>query len=119
MTSINRVFSREIRLADVHHFLCQTDKTKTRKETHEEFVQAGIDLSRWGLMRGGDTNSKRKLAFLQLQELFTHHHFHKKVTTASGVHLEYVDNPILHPFATIDRELRSVDCTTNLSSLEP
>ncbi|MCE4052122.1 hypothetical protein [Bacillus sp. Au-Bac7] len=35
------------------------------------------------------------------------------------MYLEYADKPILHPLATIDRGLRSVDCTTNLSSLEP
>ncbi|MGP9039467.1 hypothetical protein ACT17T_01540 [Cytobacillus kochii] len=69
-------------------------------------------------MRGYGTRSLRKLAFLQLQELFEHHHFHKEVATSSGTHLEYADNPILHPLATIDRGLRSVDCTTNLSSLE-
>lgn len=119
MTSINRVFSKEIRFADAHHFLCQTDKTKTRKEAREEFVQASIDLNHWGEVRGIETNSLRKLAFLQLQELFTYHHFHKKVTTSSGTHLEYANNPILHPLATIDRGLRSVDCTTNLSSLDP
>jgi len=55
----------------------------------------------------------------QCEELFEHHHFHKEVSTPSGTHLEYADNPILHPLATIDRGLRSVDCTTNLSSLEP
>lgn len=52
-------------------------------------------------------------------ELFKTHTFHKEVTTASGTHLEYADNPIPHPLATIDRGLRSVDCTTNLSTLEP
>ncbi len=119
ITSINRVFSKEIKLSDAHHFLCQTDKTKTRKQAREEFVQARIELNEWGEMRGIETSSLRALAFQQLQELFTHHHFHKKVSTASGIHLEYADNPILHPLATIDRGLRSVDCTTNLSSLEP
>jgi transposase-like protein len=119
MTSINRVFAKEIRLSDAHHFLCQTDKTKTRKEAREEFVQAKIDLVNWGKMRGFGTGYLRNLAFLQLQELFESHAFHKEVTTASGTHLEYADKPILHPLATIDRGFRSVDCTTNLSSLEP
>ncbi|WP_425444407.1 hypothetical protein [Terribacillus aidingensis] len=32
---------------------------------------------------------------------------------------EYADNPIEHPLASIDRDFRSVDCTTDLSSLEP
>ena len=54
-----------------------------------------------------------------MAELFKTHTFHKEVTTTLGTHLEYDDNPILHPLATIDRGLRSVDCTTNLSTLEP
>jgi transposase-like protein len=119
MTSINRVFAKEIRLSNGHHFLCQTDKTKTRKEAREEFVQARVDLINWGTSRGYVTNSLRKLAYLQMTELFETHKFHKEVTTSSGTHFEYADNPILHPLATIDRGLRSVDCTTNLSSLEP
>ncbi|MEK4700128.1 hypothetical protein MKX47_11070 [Solibacillus sp. FSL R7-0668] len=119
MTSINRVFSKEIRLSDAHHFLCQTDKTKTRKQAREEFEQAKYDLINWGNMRGYRTRSLRKLAYLQMAELFKTHTFHKEVITALGTHLEYADNPILHPLATIDRGLRSVDCTTNLSTLEP
>ncbi|OZM56694.1 insertion element protein [Lottiidibacillus patelloidae] len=119
MTSINRVFSKEIRLSDAHHFLCQTDKTKTRKQAREEFVQARVDLINWGTLRGYGTRSLRKLAYLQMSELFETHTFHKEVITPSGTHLEYADNPILHPLATIDRGKRSVDCTTNLSSLEP
>src|SRR5690625_5378844 len=44
---------------------------------------------------------------------------HKEVTDGSSNHLEYADNPIEHPLASIDRGFRSVDCTTNLSSLQP
>lgn len=119
ITSINRVFAKEIRLSNGHHFLCQTDKTKTRKQAREEFIQARVDLINWGTSRGYGTNSLRKLAFLQLEELFQRHHFHKEVVTSLGRYYEYADNPIEHPLATIDRGLRSVDCTTNLSSLEP
>ena len=119
MTSINRVFSKEIQLSDAHHFLCQADKTKTRKQAREEFEQAKYDLLNWGIMRGYGTRSLRKLAYMQMAELFKTHTFYKKVVTPSGTHLEYANNPILHPLATIDRGLRSVDCTTNLSSLEP
>jgi hypothetical protein len=119
MTAINRVYSKEFRLSDAHHILCQTDKAKTRKQAHEEFVQARVELIHLGKMRGYGTRSLRKLAYLQMTELFEKHNFHKEVATASGTHLEYAENPILHPLATIDRGLRSVDCTTILSSLEP
>lgn len=119
ITSFNRVFSKEIRLSDVHYFLSQTDKTKTRKQAREECEQAKFDLIHWGAMRGYGTRSLKKLVYLQITELFVTNTFHKEVTTAFGTHLEYADNPISHPLATIDRGLRSVDCLTNLSSLEP
>lgn len=119
INSINRVFSREIRLTDGHHFLCQTDKTKSRKMAYEEFKQARQDLLEWGDLRSLETNSLRKLAYLYLKELFETHTFHKEVLDGSGSHFEYADNPVDHPLASIDRGFRSVDCTTDLSSLEP
>ncbi|WP_187442722.1 IS1 family transposase [Rossellomorea vietnamensis] len=79
-TSINRVFAKEMIHSDAHHFLCQTDKTKTRKQAREEFVEAKMELLDWGSNRGYGTTSLRKLAFLQLEELFQHHSFHKEVT---------------------------------------
>ncbi|WP_407271343.1 insertion element protein [Radiobacillus sp. PE A8.2] len=118
-TSINRVFAKEMIHSDAHHFLCQTDKTKTRKQAREEFVEAKMELLDWGSNRGYGTTSLRKLAFLQLEELFQHHSFHKEVTLPTGTHFEYADNPIEHPLATIDRGRRWVDCKTNLSSVEP
>ncbi|MDP4083497.1 MAG: insertion element protein [Bacillota bacterium] len=118
MTSIFRVFAKEFRLSDAHHFLCQTDKTKSRKQAREQFIQARVDLVNWGINSGYDTKSLRKLAFLKLEEMFHHHQFHKEISTGVSSHYEYADNPIEHPLATIDRGFRWVDCTTNLSSLE-
>ncbi|MCM3708853.1 MULTISPECIES: insertion element protein [Cytobacillus] len=119
MTSLHRVFAKEFRLSDAYHFLCQTDKTKTRKQARNEFIQARTDLINWGINSGYDTRSLRKLAFLKLEELFHHHQFHKVVRLGSDNHYEYADNPIEHPLATIDRGFRWVDCTSDLSSLEP
>jgi hypothetical protein len=119
INSIHRVFSQEIRRTDGHLFLCQTDKTKTRKQAFEEFKQAKADLFEWGSLRDIGTNSLRKLAYLYLTELFEKRQFHKKVFDGTGCHNEYADNPIEHPLATPDRGFRSVDCTTDLSSLVP
>ncbi|WP_247600271.1 hypothetical protein [Priestia flexa] len=119
LTSFNRVFAKEIGQSDAQHFLCQTDKTKTRKQANEEFKQAKIELYDWGAKMGYETRSLRDLAFYQLQEKFQTHTFHKKIYVGGKSHLEYADNPIEHPLATIDRGFRLVDCTTNLSSLEP
>jgi len=113
------VFSQEIRRTDGHHFLCQTDKTKSRKKAYEEFKEAKANLLEWGSVRDIGTNSLRKLAYLYLTELFETHKFHKVVSDGSSSHNEYADNPIEHPLATPDRGFRSVDCTTDASFLEP
>jgi len=39
-----RVFNKESKLSDAHHFVCQVDKTKTRKQCLEEFEEAKEDL---------------------------------------------------------------------------
>lgn len=119
ITTIFRVFAKEIRLSDGHHFLCQTDKTKSRKQARQEFVEAQNELLEWADLNGIKTKKLRDLAKLKLERVFETHYFHKEVTTYASAHLEYADNPIEHPLATIDRGYRSVDCTTNLSSLEP
>ncbi|MFP5115964.1 hypothetical protein ACSU64_27005 [Bacillaceae bacterium C204] len=119
INSIHRVFSQEIRRTDGHLFLCQTDKTKSRKKAYEEFKEAKANLLEWGSLRDFGTNSLRKLAYLYLTDLFETHRFHKEVSDGTSSHNEYADNPIEHPLATPDRGYRSVDCTTDLSSLEP
>ncbi|MFJ8531553.1 hypothetical protein [Bacillus sp. NPDC094106] len=50
MTACYRIFAREFKLTDAHHFISQTNKTKTRKQAYEEFKQAQQDLYDWGLL---------------------------------------------------------------------
>lgn len=119
MTAIYRVFSDEFRRTDAHHFLCQTDKTKTRKQARQEFKDAKFNLIEWGALRDAGTNSLQKLAYLYLSELFETHHFHKEISFGTGSYNVYADNPVQHPLASPDRGFRSVDCKTDLSSLEP
>ncbi len=119
MTSLYRVFAKEFRLTEAHHFLSQTDKTKSRKIAYNEFKQAKIDLIEWGLYKGYNTRSLRKLAFLQLTELFQHHHFHEDMTDGTHKYRVHANHSIQHPLATVDRGFRAVDCTTDLSSYEP
>ncbi|MFD1780808.1 insertion element protein [Fredinandcohnia salidurans] len=119
MTAIYRVFSDEFRRYDAHHFLCQTDKTKTRKQAQQEFKQAKFDLIEWGSLRDFGTNSLRNLAYYYLCDLFETHSFHKEISSGTSSYNIYANNPIQHPLATPDRGFRSVDCKTDLSSLEP
>lgn len=119
MTACYRVFSKEFQLTDAHHFLCQTDKSKTRRQAYEEFKYAQQELLDWGLRMGHITRSLKRLAFSYLTEEFKTHKFYKEVSTGTGFYNIYADNSIQHPLATPDRGFRQVDCTTDLSSLEP
>jgi hypothetical protein len=115
-----RVFNKELRLSDAHHFICQVDKTKSRKQCLEEFEEAKNNLLDWAISRGVDTKYLRELAYRYLSELFISHQFHEEVVNADGEkYLKYANNPITHPLASKDKGFYSVDCRTDLSSLEP
>jgi len=118
-TSMYRVFAKEFRLSDAYHFFCKTDKTKTRKEAFDEFKMAKVELLEWASIKEIDTKSLRKIAYFKLKELFQTHQFHKTVSSGTGSYNVYANNKIEHPLATIDRGFRWVDCTSDLSSLEP
>ncbi|MGD7052805.1 IS1 family transposase [Sutcliffiella horikoshii] len=119
MSAIYRVFGKEIRLSDARHFLCQTDKTKSRTQSTKEYQQALEDLQNWGIEKGYDQQGATQLAILQLEELFRTHRFHEVKNASEGSYNIYADNPIEHPLASPDRGYRWIDCTTDLSSLEP
>lgn len=89
MNSINRVFAQEIKRTDAHHFLCQTDKTKTRKKAYEEYKEAKLSLLDWGFSNDLKTRSLQRLAFHYLKELFETHSFYRVVTVGGKSHNEY------------------------------
>jgi transposase-like protein len=119
MTAFFRVFSKEVRLSDAHHFLCLLDKNKSRKQCLEEFDDAKSDLLDWGFHRGYETKNLRKLAYSYLKELFEKHQFHNEIKTPTHSYNDWAKNPIIHPLASRDKGFHKVDCTTDLSSLEP
>jgi len=115
-----RVFTNELRLSDAHHFICQVDKTKSRSQCLEEFEDARSDLLDWADSRGLETKYLRSIAYRYLKELFLTHDFHKESVNKDGErYREYANNPIRHPLASKDKGFYSVDCRTDLSSLEP
>jgi len=115
-----RVFNKESRLGDAHHFVCKVDKTKTRKKCLEEFEEAKEDLLYWGATKGYDTKFLRRLSYYYLIELFSTHQFHEDAVNKDGEkYRRYANKPIRHPLASKDKGFYSVDCRTDLSSLEP
>ncbi|MCM3704966.1 insertion element protein [Cytobacillus firmus] len=119
MTAFFRVFSKEVRMSDAHHFLCLLDKNKSRKQCLEEFDDAKSDLLDWGFHRGYETKNLCKLAYSYLKEVFETHQFHNVIKTSTHSYNDWGKNPITHPLASRDKGFHRVDCTTDLSSLEP
>ncbi|RBP04243.1 insertion element protein [Rossellomorea aquimaris] len=78
ITAIFRVFAKEFRLSDAHHFLCHTDKTKSRPQSHKEYLETVNELLEWGELNGYKTKSPNELALLKLEQLLQNHQFHKE-----------------------------------------
>lgn len=117
--AIYRVFGKEIRLGDAHHFLCMVDKTKSRKEAYSEFKEAKTDLLMWGFNSGYDTNSLYSLALHKLTNMLQSHKFHIEILRGASSYNVWANNPIEHPLASIDKGFHKVDCKTDISSYEP
>jgi hypothetical protein len=75
LRKIYRVFTKEIRLSDAHHFINQVDKTKSRKQCEMEFEDAKNDLLNWGLSKRIETQNLRTLALHYLTEVLQNHDF--------------------------------------------
>jgi len=115
-----RVFNKEVSLSDAHHFICQVDKTKSRKQCLEEFDEAKAELLDWANSRGYDSKYLRDIAYRYLSEVFIRHHFYEEAVNKDGErYSRYANNPIKHPLASKDKGFYTVDCRTDLSSLEP
>jgi transposase-like protein len=56
-SAIYRVFSEDFRSFSAHHFLCLTDREKSRKQAYQEYREASTDLYNWGLAMGIDSRN--------------------------------------------------------------
>ncbi|MDF2556592.1 MAG: hypothetical protein K0R71_420 [Bacillales bacterium] len=121
MSAIYRVFSNEFSKYDAHHFLCLTDREKTRKDAYTEFLEMRQYLQSWGIMTGINSRLPYTIAYHYLVDIFKNkgHSFHKEIVLPSQNYLVKDNNPLEHPLASIDKGISKVDCTTDLSSLQP
>ena len=72
-----------------------------------------------GTSRGIDTKNLRTLALQYLTEVLQKHEFSEEKIKDGQRYREYINNPSIHPLASENRGLHTVDCTTDLSSYEP
>ncbi len=118
ITSLLRVYSKEIRLGEAHHFLCHINKTNTKKDAHKEHQNGKDDLRSWGFNQGHDDLSLYKIAHLKLQQSLKNHKFYEQVQVEGKTYRKSANTPIEHPIPTIDQGFYNVDCTTDVSAYE-
>lgn len=118
LTAIYRIFAKEIRLTDAHHFLCMVDHSKSLKDTYQEYKDGRNALFSWGKSIGEYKSTMRKLGFLRLLEELKTHDFHETVHDGTKTYHKWGKKPIEHPVPSIDKGIYNVDCTTDVSSLD-
>lgn len=120
MTTIYRVFSKEILEGKAHHLLCKIDHGKSRNEAFKEAVKSAQNVYSWGQERGyTQTESLTKIAKRKLEEDFQTHKFYSEYESNGQIARKWAKNPIVHPLPTRDKGDYSVDCTTDVSNLKP
>jgi transposase-like protein len=118
ITAILRVFAKEIRHMDAHHFLCKIDSSKKLPAADTESKQARNELKTWALDNGLE-GSLWKLAQLKMEEIFQTHQFHNNVLINGKHYRTWARNPVEHPLPYRDQGVRLVDCTTDISNYSP
>ncbi len=118
ITSINRVFNEDIKNKNAYLFICKINKTLSRNDAFQEYVQSIRDLREWGKLKGIDEKDVQVLSFHYLVEQLKNHKFHKLNFTAQGeIYHSHSKNPIEHPLGMKDRGKRIIDCLTDMTHL--
>ncbi|MHA6529133.1 insertion element protein [Paenibacillus sp. BAC0078] len=117
--SFFRVFSKEIRLGEAHHFITMVDKSKDLPTAFRECQEGKKELSAWALSNGVVDRSISYIAYLKLKKEFEKHRFYKEVKIDNKVFRKKIVNPIIHPLPSVDQGWYQVDCLTDLSAYEP
>lgn len=119
ISALMRVFAKEIKLNDLHHFIYKIDKSKTYKETMKDYVDSKATIKHWGIKKGIEDSNINDLARLMLSEKLEKHKFYEEVTKNDLLLRRWAQNPIVHPLPFKDTGYATVDCTTDVSSYEP
>lgn len=105
MTSLFRVFAREIKRIDAHHFLNLIDKDKSRKTAYLEFVEGRKELKDWvGLLDADTKASTYKLALAKLMFQLRNHDFYEMVNKDGHLYRKRANNLIVHPLSSPDKD---------------
>ncbi|WP_339315246.1 hypothetical protein [Paenibacillus sp. FSL R10-2734] len=117
--SFFRIFLREVRLAEAHHFIAHIDKSKSRQDAYKEYQEGRKELTAWGISNDIVGTSISRIAYLKLKSQLKNHEFHDEVIENGKTYRKWGTNKITHPFPSIDQGWYKVSTTTDLSSYEP
>ncbi|MFE4813566.1 insertion element protein [Peribacillus simplex] len=116
ISALMRVFAKEVRLNDLHHFIYKIDKRKTYREAMEDYADSRTAIKQWGIYNGMEDNNTTDLARLMLSEELEKHKFYEEVTKDGRLLRRWAQNPVIHPLPFKDIGYATVDCTTDVSS---
>ncbi|MEK5444433.1 insertion element protein [Fredinandcohnia sp. FSL W7-1320] len=119
ISALMRVFLKEIDLGDAHHFIYKIDKSKSLRESMEDYKDSRAVIRNWALNSNIDDKNITRLARLMLAEELMRHKFYSEEEKEGRSIRKWAQNPIVHPLPFKDTGYATVDCTTDVSSYEP
>ncbi len=120
ISALMRVFSKEVRLSDLHHFIYKLeDKSKSLPENIQDYRDARTELKEWAKSLGIEDKYIYQIARFKLEHDLARHHFFEVVNKEGKTFRKWAKNPITHPLPFKDTGWATVDVTTDVSSLEP
>lgn len=120
ISALMRVFSEEVRLSDLHHFINKiVDKSGDIGESIRIHNEALFELNAWAMAQGFENKNSIQKARLKLEHELKRHHFFEEVLKEGKTFRKWAQNPITHPLPFRDTGWATVDVTTDVSSLEP
>src|SRR5690606_22271958 len=119
ISALMRVFLKEIDLGDAHHFIYKIDKSKSLRESMDNYKDSRAVIRNWALNSNIDDKNITRLARLMLAEELKKHKFYSEEAKEERMIRKWAQNPIVHPLPFKDTGYATVDCTTDVSSYEP
>ncbi|WP_312476600.1 hypothetical protein [Neobacillus sp.] len=117
-SAIKKVFSAEIQQGKLHYFINTFDKTLSREDAFQEFIDSNKHLRNWAESNGLTEHSDYEAAVEFLKRRLAVHKFYETKVAPDGTQYNvHKSNKIEHPIAMADRGSRYIDVLTDTSKL--
>lgn len=117
-SAIKKAFSDEIQQGNLHYFVNNFDKTLSRVDAYNEFIESKKYLREWAKANELEDLSMYDLAVEYLKRrLNTHKFYETKIALDGTPYNVNKENKIEHPIAMADRGSRYINVITDTSKL--